>query len=233
MCHAACCRPQGPHVACDVVAGRTSYAATCGAGLHFRRSPRAVRPRPVSDAAPTAGMPAMPGAPGSPSFDGWARDGLSLAALRAFARAHAGERFALPSGGGAGSASVAFEQLTSGQVLELVVKAATAADACSYAALLIAQARAARRGPRAPRSRRGCAGARVAVRVLTRRTRVLAPTPSARATAERARRRRPAAGRLRLRVRDARLVLQLPAAAGRAGHGGGRRGGVLLDRCVP
>ena len=123
----------------------------------------------------------MPGAPGSPSFDGWARDGLSLAALRAFAHAHAGERFALPSAGGAGSASVAFEQLTSGQVLELVVKPATAADACSYAALLIAQARAAARGPRAPRSRRGCGGARVAVRVLTRRTRGLGATPSARA----------------------------------------------------
>ena len=118
-------------------------------------------------------MPAMPGAPASPNFDGWARDGLSLAALRAFAHAHAGERFALPTAGGAGNASVAFEQLTSGQVLELIVKPATATDGSSYAALLIAQARAALCASRARRSRRECGGARVAVRVAPQRTRSL------------------------------------------------------------
>ena len=92
-------------------------------------------------------MPApLPGAPGSPTFDGWARDGLSLAALGAFAAANAGARFALPPGGkaGAAGASVAFEEMSTAQVLELVITPATASDACSYAQLLIAQARSRR-----------------------------------------------------------------------------------------
>jgi len=122
-------------------------------------------------------MPAMPGAPGSPNFDGWARDGLSLAALRAFARAYAGQRFAVPGAGGGAGATVAFEELTSGQVLELVIKPATAAEGCSYAALLIAQARARRAAPRARRSRVGRGGGRVAAPALTRRTPPPLPQP--------------------------------------------------------
>jgi hypothetical protein len=47
-------------------------------------------------------------------------------------------------GGAGASASVAFEEMSSAQVLELIVKPATASAASSYAQLLIAQASAAR-----------------------------------------------------------------------------------------
>ena len=114
----------------------------------------------------------MPAAamPGTPNFDGWARDGLSLAALRSFAAARAGQRFALPAGqsGPAGRGTVSFEEMTTQQVLELIVKPATAADGCSYAQLLIAQVRPPPARPSAPRIMAWARGREVAAVWLTR-----------------------------------------------------------------
>jgi hypothetical protein len=72
-------------------------------------------------------------------------EGLSLAALRAFTEAHAGREYTLQTG--AGPVTLPFAQLTTAQVVEAVVKPATANGGdgggdCTYAELLLAQARA-------------------------------------------------------------------------------------------
>jgi hypothetical protein len=76
------------------------------------------------------------------------RVGLSLAALRAFAEAHAGQEFAVCDEEEDGSTTASgaartrpFSQLTAAQVVEAVVKPATQAHGCSYAELLTKQAR--------------------------------------------------------------------------------------------
>ena len=75
------------------------------------------------------------------------REGLSLAALRAFADQHAtGEYTVLPAGDGVPPAKLPFKQLTTAQVVEAIVKPATehgaaGGAACTYAELLIAQVR--------------------------------------------------------------------------------------------
>ena len=159
----------------------------------------------------------MPAAamPGTPNFDGWARDGLSLAALRSFAAARAGQRFALPAGqsGPAGRGSVSFEEMTTQQVLELIVKPATAADGCSYAQLLIAQVRPPPARPSAPRIVAWARGREVAAVWLTRFGAMRYPTPP---SSERARRGGPASGCFLHSLRRALLVSQLHGAAGRA-----------------
>jgi hypothetical protein len=99
----------------------------------------------IRSAAPAAAAAAAP----SPAV---ALDGVSLAALRAFAAAHAGQRFTLASG-----STLPFEALTTTQVVEAVVKPATqhagaGGTPCSYAQLLREQARA----------RNGCCAARTA-----------------------------------------------------------------------
>ena len=66
-------------------------------------------------------------------------EGVSLAALRSFAAEHAGRSFAVPVGGGGPDASTTtlpFEALTTTQVVAAVIKPATQAAACAYAALL-------------------------------------------------------------------------------------------------
>ena len=80
------------------------------------------------EAAPAEALPEVP------------REGLSLAALRAFADAHAGTTYELSPG----AESLPFEQLTTAQVCAAVVKPATLVDGagCTYAELLLAQARA-------------------------------------------------------------------------------------------
>ena len=77
------------------------------------------------------------------------REGLSLAALRAFAAAHAGQFFAVRAPGDAAALPVSklFEALTTAEVVEVAVKPATlragpGGDDCTYAELLLAQARA-------------------------------------------------------------------------------------------
>jgi hypothetical protein len=89
-----------------------------------------------SSAAATEQQPCVP------------REGLSLAALRAFADAHAGHKYTLQTGDG--PATLPFEKLTTAQVVEAVIKPATLAKGanggsggsdCTYAELLVAQAR--------------------------------------------------------------------------------------------
>ena len=84
--------------------------------------------RSALEAAPAEAHPDVP------------REGLSLAALRAFADAHAGTTYELSPG----AESLPFEQLTTAQVCAAVVKPATLVDGagCSYAELLLSQARA-------------------------------------------------------------------------------------------
>jgi hypothetical protein len=108
---------------------------------------------PVLDAAPQGSSAAVPTAAGaSPQPRGVPREGLSLAALRAFAAAHAGREYTLQTDDGA--VTLPFEQLTTAQVVEAVVQPATRKDAldslaggglsgsdCTYAELLLAQAR--------------------------------------------------------------------------------------------
>jgi hypothetical protein len=96
---------------------------------------------PGLDAAPqgsSAAAAAVPVQPRVPS------EGLSLAALRAFADAHAGREYTLQSD--VGPVTLPFEQLTTAQVVQAVVQPATAKGAaggaeCTYAELLLAQAR--------------------------------------------------------------------------------------------
>jgi hypothetical protein len=95
--------------------------------------------RSAKDAAP-AGVDAAP-----PAAECVALEGVSLAALRAFASEHAGQRFTLPAGD-----TLSFEELTTTQVVEAVVKPATqragkGGTPCTYAQLLRQQARARRR----------------------------------------------------------------------------------------
>jgi hypothetical protein len=87
--------------------------------------------------------------------------GLSLAALRAFAEAHAGQEFPVQNGDegcttmttrgaarrGEAVHQLPFSQLTAAQVMDAVVAPATQAHGCSYAELLTKQAR--ERGRRA------------------------------------------------------------------------------------
>ena len=87
------------------------------------------RPAPL-EAAPAEALPDVP------------REGLSLAALRAFADAHAGTTHAVHPD----AQPLPFEQLTTAQVCAAVVKPATLAGgphgaSCTYAELLQAQAR--------------------------------------------------------------------------------------------
>ena len=96
-----------------------------------------------------------PGPPGAEAPEAGAaellpvpREGLSLAALRAFAAAHAGRPFAVCAPGNAASPadSKLFEALTTAEVVEAVVKPETqgkgpSGDDCTYAELLLAQAR--------------------------------------------------------------------------------------------
>ena len=105
--------------------------------------------RSALEAAPAEALPDVP------------REGLSLAALRAFAKAHAGTTHRLPD-----SEPLLFEQLTTAQVCAAIVKPATLVDGagCTYAELLLAQARA-RGRVLLLRLRPGCG--RVAVRALT------------------------------------------------------------------
>ena len=74
------------------------------------------------------------------------REGLSLAALRAFADQYAGQEYTLPAYRGAPSVKLPFKLLTTTQVVAAVVKPATAngatgGAACAYAELLLAQVR--------------------------------------------------------------------------------------------
>jgi hypothetical protein len=73
---------------------------------------------------------------------------LSLAALRAFAAAHAGQQFTVRAPGDAAAPAVSklFEALTTAEVAEAVVKPATlhsgsGSEDCTYAELLLTQAR--------------------------------------------------------------------------------------------
>jgi hypothetical protein len=72
---------------------------------------------------------------------------VSLAALRAFAEQHAGQEYTLLSAvDGAPRVKVPFQELTTAQVVEAIVKPATAngaagGAACTYAELLLAQVR--------------------------------------------------------------------------------------------
>jgi hypothetical protein len=71
------------------------------------------------------------------------RDGLSLAALAAFAATHAGSSFTVDTPGG-GAEVVAFERLTTAQAVDHIIKPITAQHGCcSYAQHLLAQARCA------------------------------------------------------------------------------------------
>jgi hypothetical protein len=79
------------------------------------------------------------------------REGLSLAALRQFARACAGKTYTPESG----APPVPFEQLTTDQVCTVAVKTATLSGGrdgshCSYADILLAQVRARGRVLRRP-----------------------------------------------------------------------------------
>ena len=84
------------------------------------------------------------------------REGVSLIALRAFADEHRGRSFAVPDDAhGGAEVTRSFEELTTAQVCELVIKPATlpgvesASKPCSYAELLISQARPFTRSQRA------------------------------------------------------------------------------------
>jgi hypothetical protein len=71
-------------------------------------------------------------------------EGLSLAALRDFVDAHAGREFTLQTEDG--PVTLPFKQLTTAQVVQMVVQPATEKGAdgggeCTYAELLLAQAR--------------------------------------------------------------------------------------------
>ena len=90
-------------------------------------------------APPGAGAAELPPVP---------REGLSLAALYAFAAAHAGQSFSVsaPDDAAAPPVSKLFEALTTAQVVEAVIKPETqgkgpGGDDCTYAELLLAQAR--------------------------------------------------------------------------------------------
>jgi hypothetical protein len=96
-------------------------------------------PRAHKDAA----APASAGECGAPPAV--PRVGLSLAALRAFAEAHADQEFAVrddDDGCTPSACKLPFAQLTAAQVLDKVVAPATQTHACSYAELLTKQARA-------------------------------------------------------------------------------------------
>ena len=82
----------------------------------------------AQEVAPAEALPPVPS------------EGLSLAALRAFAAAHAGTTHVLSPD----AEPVPFEQLTTAQVCDTVIKPATLVDgvSCTYAELLQAQARA-------------------------------------------------------------------------------------------
>ena len=75
------------------------------------------------------------------------REGLSLAALRAFAQKHATKECTVqPPNVAAPPVKLPFKQLTTAQVVEAVVKPATehgaaGGAACTYAELLLAQVR--------------------------------------------------------------------------------------------
>jgi hypothetical protein len=75
------------------------------------------------------------------------REGLSLAALRAFADQHAGQKYTLqPVEGDALAVKLPFEQLTTAQVVEAIIRPATAhgaagGAACTHAELLLSQVR--------------------------------------------------------------------------------------------
>ena len=97
-------------------------------------------------AAPGLGA-AVPGG-GAVELPPVPREGLSLAALRAFAAAHAGKSFAMHESDDAAVPPVSkvFEALTTAEVVEAVVKPETLragpdGDDCTYAELLLAQAR--------------------------------------------------------------------------------------------
>jgi hypothetical protein len=102
---------------------------------------------PGLDAAPQ-GSAAAASAAASPQ-PGVPREGLSLDALRAFAAAHAGLEYTLQTKDG--PVSLRFEQLTTAQVVDVIVKPATekrgahagagGGGDCTYAELLLAQAR--------------------------------------------------------------------------------------------
>jgi hypothetical protein len=83
-------------------------------------------------------------------------EGVSLAALRAFADEHRGRSFAVPDDAHGGERlSRSFEELTTAQVCELIIKPATlhgvdgAGGPCTYAELLDSQARSTMRSERA------------------------------------------------------------------------------------
>ena len=75
------------------------------------------------------------------------REGLSLAALRAFADQHAGQDYTLqPDDDDTPVVKLTFEQLTTAQVVDAIIKPETAhgaagGTACTYAELLLAQVR--------------------------------------------------------------------------------------------
>jgi hypothetical protein len=100
---------------------------------------------PGLDAAPQGSSAAAPAAASPQPRVGVPREGVSLAALRAFAAAHADREYTLQTD--AGPVTLRFEQLTTAQVVEAVVQPATKKGAhsgdgdCTYAELLLAQAR--------------------------------------------------------------------------------------------
>jgi hypothetical protein len=97
-------------------------------------------------------------APRAPLFDGRTslterfglsvpRCGLSLRAIRAFAAAHAGTLCAPAADEDSSAAALPFDELTTAQVVQRVIKPATAHTGGSYAELLLQQARDAAGGP--------------------------------------------------------------------------------------
>jgi hypothetical protein len=92
-------------------------------------TPRALAPAAADEAQPP---PACVDAP-VPQL------GVSLAAVRAFAAAHAGRSFSPAREEGADARALPFEELSTAQVVLRVVKPATADARCSYAELLLTQ----------------------------------------------------------------------------------------------
>jgi hypothetical protein len=105
----------------------------------------------MGDAGPAPGLDAAPQGSGAAAVAAPVlqprvpREGLSRAALRACADAHAGREFTLQTVDG--PVTLPFQQLTTAQVVQAVVQPTTAKGAdgggeCTYAELLLAQARA-------------------------------------------------------------------------------------------
>ena len=111
---------------------------------------QAQAPARAACAGPGAQLPPVP------------HQGLSLAALRAFAAKHAAHPITVAAHDGAGAPQVTlpFGELTTAQVVAAIIKPATRCDKCTYAALLGTRVRGAGSRGAAAALRRfaGCAG---------------------------------------------------------------------------